>query len=238
MPTRQDEPTLRQRAEEKMRASFPTNLESLTPDQMQQLLHELQVHQIELEMQNEELRRTQDVLETTRARYFDLYDLAPVGYLTLSEQGFITEANLTAAEMLGANRSELVKQPFNRLIAPEDEDAFYFQRRRMFQLGTPQTGELHMRKKDGTPFWAHLRTSVTKNDAGMPMCRVTLSDITAQKQAQAALQQSEERFRMLVERVSQIAVQGYASDGTVILWNKASEEISVILPPRRWAKIC
>ena len=78
------------------------------------MLHDLRVHQIELEMQNEELRRTQADLEASRARYFDLYDLAPVGYFTISERGLILEANLTAATLLGVARGALIKQPLTR----------------------------------------------------------------------------------------------------------------------------
>jgi len=84
------------------------DLEAPPLDVALRALHELRVHQIELEMQNEELRRTQQELEASRERYFDLYDLAPVGYFTLSEQGLILEANLTAAKLLGVARSALV----------------------------------------------------------------------------------------------------------------------------------
>ncbi len=112
---------LRRRAEDaflKKSAGRLENLEVLSPDQVRQTLHELQVHQIELEMQNEELRRAQRELEASQARYFDLYDLAPVGYCTLSEQGLILEVNLTAATLLGVTRSTLVKQPLTRFIFP------------------------------------------------------------------------------------------------------------------------
>jgi PAS domain-containing protein len=103
-------------------------------------LHELRVHQIELEMQNEELRRTQEELEASRERYFDLYDLAPVGYFTLSEQGLILEANLTAAKLLGVARSALVKQPLSRFILPEDQDIHYLHRKALLETGAHSRG--------------------------------------------------------------------------------------------------
>ena len=119
-------------------------------------LHELQVHQIELEMQNEELRRAQEELEVSRARYFDLYDLAPVGYLTLSEKGLILEANLTAAKLLGLARAALVKQHLSRFILSEDQDIHYRHRNRLLATGGPQSWELRLLRKDAAPFWARV----------------------------------------------------------------------------------
>src|SRR5579863_8611523 len=119
--------SLRERAEAVAdeKAGEMETLEVLTPEIARRALHELRVHQIELEMQNEELRRTQEELEASRARYFDLYDLAPVGYFTLSEQGLILEANLTAAKLLGVPRGTLVKQPLSRFVLREDQDTYY-----------------------------------------------------------------------------------------------------------------
>ena len=119
-------------------ALSPEHLAALSPEETRQTLHELRVHQIELEMQNEELRRAQVELDTARARYFDLYDLAPVGYCTLSEQGLILEANLTAAGLLGVSRGGLVKQPITRFIFKKDQDLYYLHRKQLFETGTPQ----------------------------------------------------------------------------------------------------
>ena len=99
------------------------------------------MHQIELEMQNDELRRVQLELEVSRARYFDLYDLAPVGYITVSEDGLILEANLTAATLLGVSRSALVKRPINRFIVKAQQD-IYYQCRKLAGTGQAQTCEL------------------------------------------------------------------------------------------------
>ncbi len=104
---------LRQRAEASLggkTALTPENLANLTPEAAQLIQHDLQVHQIELEMQNEQLRQSHHALDAARTRYFDLYDLAPVGYCSVSESGLIIEANLTAATLLGLARGALVKQ--------------------------------------------------------------------------------------------------------------------------------
>ncbi len=108
---------LRQQAEARLQRQS-ADLDITAPEEAGRLLQELRVHQIELEMQNEELHRTQVELESSRERYFDLYDLAPVGYVTLSEQGLILEANLTAATLLGVARGALVKRPLPRFIIP------------------------------------------------------------------------------------------------------------------------
>jgi PAS domain-containing protein len=126
MKRRQDRPdeTLRKRAEEAL-------VEERQPAAMvnadiERTLHELQVHQIELEMQNGELRRSREHLEQSRSEYADLYDFAPVGYLTLDKMGLITRANLTATSLLGIERSLLVKTPFALFVHPESQDLFYF----------------------------------------------------------------------------------------------------------------
>ena len=129
---------LRKRAEEAARADAANAQETLSPEAARQMLHELRVHQIELEMQNEELRRAQADLDAARARYFDLYDLAPVGYCTLSEEGLILAANLTAATLLGAARSALVKQRVTRFILKEDQDLYYLHRQQLLKPVSPR----------------------------------------------------------------------------------------------------
>ena len=157
------------------------SIEAMTPEEIQRMFHDLQVHQIELEMQNDELRRTQAELEAARARYFHFYELAPVGYCTLAENGMIQEGNLTIAALLGMAREALVKQPITRFIHKEDQDIFSFHRNQLFATREPQTCELQMLKHDGTAFWAHLATTVTQDDVKAPQCRLILSDITARR---------------------------------------------------------
>ena len=146
--------------------------EALSPEQIRKTLHELRMHQIELEMQNEELRTAQVEIEAARARYFDLYDLAPVGYCTLSEQGLILEANLTAATLLGTARDALIKQPISRFILKDDQDIYYLHRKKLFETGEPQECELRLVKSDGTRFWAHLTGTAAQAEDGAPVCRV------------------------------------------------------------------
>jgi PAS domain S-box-containing protein len=151
------------------------------------MLDELHVHQIELEMQNEELRRTQVELDASRARYFDLYDLAPVGYCTLNEQGFILEANLTVANLLGVSRGVVVKQPISRFIFKEDQDIYYLHRKQLFETGEVRACEVRLVKSDGVAFWVRMETNIVRNADGGPASRVVLSDITGRKRAEEAL---------------------------------------------------
>jgi PAS domain S-box-containing protein len=204
---------LRRRAEDVSRenaARLPAKTEALSPEAAQSLLHDLRVHQIELEMQNEELRRSQVELEAARARYFDLYDLAPVGYCTLSKAGLILEANLTAATLLGVARGALIKQPIFRFILKEDHDIYYGRRKPLFedrsadspsagQSGAPQSCELRMVKSDGTVFWAHLETTVVQDATGAPECRVVLTDITERNRAEAYGEMGRELLQFLNE---------------------------------------
>jgi len=207
-----DSAELRWRAEEIARekaAQPPEKREAPSPEEMRRTLHELRVHQIDLEMQNEALRRAQAELDAARARYFDLYDRAPVGYATVSDKGLILETNLNAATMLGVARGALVKQPFSRFILKEDQDFYSLHRKQLFethsansgQAGEPQVCELRMVKKDGTAFWGHLAVTAAQDADGAPVCRVVMSDVTERKRAEAALLESEQRVRQLNEHL-------------------------------------
>jgi two-component system cell cycle sensor histidine kinase/response regulator CckA len=196
-----DAAELRRRAEEINRRSAvrePENLGRMPPEEVRRMLHELQVHQIELEMQNEELRRRQAELDAERAAYFDLYDVAPVGYCTVNEAGLILKANLTAAGLLGVARSALVRQRLTSFIFPADEDRYYLCRKRLFETGEPQECELRMVDRDGAAFWVRLQATTALDQAGQRVGRVVVIDITERKRAEEALQASEERYRSIV----------------------------------------
>jgi PAS domain S-box-containing protein len=198
---------LRQKAESLARqraAQTPEDIAALSPEDIRNILHELRVHQIELEMQNEELRTAQAELEASRFRYFDLYDLAPVGYCILSEQGLILEANLTAATLLGTPRGALIKQPISRLILKDDQTIYYLYRKQLFETGESQECELRLVTSDGALFWAHLKGTAAQAEDGAPLCRVVINDITDRKQAEEALKKSEEKYRLIAENMSDV----------------------------------
>lgn len=196
----------RQRAEA-IAAAQPQNADVLSPEARQELLHELQVHQIELEMQNEELRRTQIELETSRARYFDLYDLAPVGYMTLSESGLVLEANLTLANLLGATRSGMVKRPFSHFIFPLDQDIYYQYRRHLIDGHPTQALELRLNHADNTTFWAGLTGVIVPDERGEPIFRATISNITERKLAAKALRESHDHLEAALEELRMTQAQ-------------------------------
>jgi PAS domain S-box-containing protein len=193
---------LREQAESIVHGKVTLSTESLDdmpPAAVRALVHELQVHQIELEMQNETLRRTQLQLVAMQARYFDLYDLAPVSYCTVNETGIILEANLASAEMLGEARSSLVGQRISRFIRKDFQDAYYLCKKLLFSTGERQNCELHMLRIDDSDFWVNLAITSAQGSNGDTLVRMVLTDITSTKVLALAMQESESRLRAIVE---------------------------------------
>jgi len=179
--------SLRWRAEEKFSLGTAAPQKVLSLDEANLLLHELQVHQIELEMQNEELRRTQLELDAARARYFDLYDLAPVGYFSINEKGLILEANLAAAAMLGVSRSAFANTYLSSFVLREDQDKYYQYRKLLLESGAPQPCEVRLVTKDGSAFWISMEATMSLNFDGVLVSRVVVSDIADRKRAEGVI---------------------------------------------------
>jgi diguanylate cyclase (GGDEF)-like protein/PAS domain S-box-containing protein/putative nucleotidyltransferase with HDIG domain len=195
---------LRSNAEEQFlkEDSLKGNRKKLSPEEASVIVHELEVHQIELETQNEELKRTYVELDYAKARYFDLYNLAPEGYLVVAEDDHILESNLTAANMVGDTRTNLLKHKLYEYIHKEDQDSYYLHRIKLFETLEPKECELRMLKKDGTIFWGRLKATVGI-DSGASTCRLILSDITDRKQIEQDLVESEIKFKSLVMSMDQ-----------------------------------
>ncbi len=200
--SRRAEAALSQRAD-----PSPDAFAALSPEAAQGVLHDLQVHQVELEMQNEELRRAHAALDASRARYFDFYDLAPVGYCTVTDKGLIKEVNLATCTLLNVPRSQLIKQPIGNFIFNDDQSIYYGLRHRLRDCGGSLSCELRLLPRDDTPFWAHLVVSAVQDDNGVSELRIVLSEITERKRLEQELRdanlerarQSETRYRTLIE---------------------------------------
>ena len=167
---------LRRKAEERL-AARERRMADLDRADLASLAHELAVHQAELEIQNEELRRARTAAEEARDRYLDLFDFAPVGYFSLDEHGRIFEANLTGCRLLRVDRQDLLHKRFTQFVADEATEGFYFYRKKVVENGRRQTSELRMRKADGCLFHAQLDSV----KAGDERLRVALTDITERK---------------------------------------------------------
>ena len=193
---------LRRRAE----AAAAKMAKSVTPGAASgDTVHELLVHQVELEMQNEELRRLQASLEAERTRYFELFNLAPVGYVALDGKNLILEANLTSAHQLGLTREKLAKLPFSRVILPADQDIFYLARKSLPASGAPLTCELRLLKADGTSFWGRLEISAAPSaDGENGACRLSITDISEKVKIREDLARREQEYRLLAENASDV----------------------------------
>jgi PAS domain S-box-containing protein len=173
---------LRLRAEARLKRQPAPPPPPQTEADTKRLLHELQVHQIELEMQNTELQEARNKVETLLATYTDLYDFAPVGYFSVDEQGLILEVNLTGAALLGIERSRLINQRLQGFVDPPSRKLLPAFLKKVFASPGKHICELPLLNERGTPFWADLQAaSADSANGSRKWCRIAISDLTTLK---------------------------------------------------------
>jgi PAS domain S-box-containing protein len=194
----EDLKSLRRKAESRLNKKI-VRLREKSPDDPEEVLQELRIHQIELEMQNDQLRRTEQELEQSRHKYADLYDFAPIGYFSLDKNGIVTEANYTGCQMLGVEKSRLINKPFHSYVDKDSQNQYYLHRKAAMTPGPGQTCEITIVRKDGETFEARLDSIPVLNDGEHVVgCRVAVIDITKRKETEQA--EEEARKQVINER--------------------------------------
>ena len=208
---------LRERAEKQIKDSARVP-KALPRDDILELIHELEVHQVELELQNEELRRSQSEIEVSRKKYFDLYDLAPIGYVTLDRNGLIREINLTGAELLGREKRYLMGSRFARFVNQSDQDNFHKFCRRLFEAGGREEAELRLSSGQRLPMDVLLSgVAIQDSEGNLNVCQIAITNITSRKRA-------ENWLRKLIE-TTQDGVVSIDRGGHIALFNFAAEKM-------------
>lgn len=182
--------SLRKKAENKL-ANKSTQDTSLIADiDIKRVIHELQVHQVELEMQNEELRESMDLAEAATEKYTKLYDFAPVGYFTLDQSGLITDLNLNGARMLGKDKVSLIGTQFLKFVSRENHNIFSEFYTKILESGSKQTCNLRLSHRDKPSIYCHLEGICSESR----LCLIAAIDITEQHQAEDILTENEARL--------------------------------------------
>jgi len=200
----------------RQRPDFTSN----TPSDALELINELRIHQEELEIQNEELKRAQQEISKLHLEYENLYEFAPCGYVTLNDKGIITRVNLTAAALLKSARKFLLYSGISEFISAGWEDTHITARHKAAITGEKQSIELPLKGEKESTHWVRADIEADRDESGTVIqWRMVLMDITAKKEAEAALQESEERFRQLFENAP-IAYQALDKRGNFITINE------------------
>ncbi len=221
---------LRQRARAWTEQQEEGTPETLANVEDRRLVQELHTYQIELELQNDDLRHAQTELEQSRRRYNDLYDFAPVGYLTVSEKGLINEANLTAADMLGVARGQLLKQPLSTFICHDDQDLYYHHRQKLLATGEMRPYELRMQKKDGPVFPVLMKSTINPEmDGKAGQYRVAILDISDRKELEVKLLKSKQEWEKTFDAIEDI-ITIQDKDRRIVRANKAAHDNFQVAP--------
>ncbi len=214
--------SLRDDAEEQLSRSPKSSLD-FAGKTTGELIHELWVHQIELETQSEELRKSKLALEESRDKYLDLYEFAPTGYLTISDKAFITDVNLTGAVLLGVERNNLLKARFSKFFAEKDSEQWHRDFVNVLNKGEKLICHPIIRRGDGSMFPARLEgVRISGGSEGMVTVRIAISDITDIRKTEMALQESELLFREVIDNANDsvfLLERTRAGPGTYLLVN-------------------
>jgi PAS domain S-box-containing protein len=215
---------LRRQAEARLRTT-KQDVAAMPIKDVQQLVYELQVHQIELEMQNDELRRTQVELEATRDRYVDLYDFSPAGYLTMDMQSKIVEANLRAGALLGVTRNKLIGQSLAGFIAPANADRFHRYCQGVLKTRTRQDCEVPLLERAGVSSWVSFESLAIQGEAGkITHWRTALQDISDRKLAEAKLEAEQAQREAIIGSITD-AIITVDERNRVMVFNHAAESM-------------
>jgi PAS domain S-box-containing protein len=234
-PAEYDNPAARRRRAEEILHQKPGALPTPADAEMRSLIYELQVHQIELELQNEELRSAQEQLEESRQKYYDLYDFAPVAYFSFDQRGLILEVNLAGVDLLGVERSRLIRRAFSAFLASDCKAKFYDHRRAVIGSGDAQTCDLEVIKQDGSRIYVQMESvGVPAQQRGGYQMRSAVNDISERVLIRRALEESEEKYRLLfTQMISGFALfdvvydnRGRPVDGRFADINPAGERIA------------
>jgi two-component system sensor histidine kinase/response regulator len=194
---------LRQKAEEQLKEKLKKTASPLSETDKLKLIHELEVYQIELELQNDELQRAQAIADTATNKYSDLYDFAPSGYITLTKPGDIIELNLTSAILIGEERAKLINSRLGLFFSTDTRPNYNLFLDKVFQSKTQKTCEVALIKDGNLPTYVLLTGIITKNEE---QCNVTMVDITERKQAEMHL---EKIFTLSSDMICTADINGY-----------------------------
>jgi PAS domain S-box-containing protein len=211
-----------------------------------ELAHELGVHRIELEMQNEELRESNLALSRSRRKFSDLFDFAPVGYFVLDKQGAILDVNLTGAALLGAEKQHIVGNKFPRHVAQEDQDAYFLYHRKMLEGDAVREMELRLIKKDpgASVVYSMIKgVALRERPSDDVQYRIAVMDITERKKAEEDLRESEKKYKELIEAnaiILRMDCSGkitFANEFALTFFGYTLDEIignnvSILVPPK------